>query len=42
MYGKGRVFYSSIGHIAATVREPDPLRLLVRGLLWAAHAEDRA
>jgi uncharacterized protein len=42
MYGEGRVFYSSLGHSAATVREPDPLRLLVRGLLWAAHAEDRA
>jgi type 1 glutamine amidotransferase len=42
MYGEGRVFYSSIGHNTATVREPDPLRFLVRGLLWAAHAEDRA
>ena len=41
-YGKGRVFYSSIGHNAATVREPDPLRILVRGLLWAANAEDKA
>lgn len=41
-YGQGRVFYSSIGHNAATVREPDPLRILVRGLLWAANAEDRA
>ena len=38
-YGKGRVYYSSIGHSAATAAEPDPLRLLVRGLLWAAHAE---
>ena len=33
MYGQGRVFYSSLGHVAATVREPDPLRLLTRGLL---------
>ena len=39
MYGQGRVFYSSLGHIAATVRETDPLRLLKRGLLWAANAE---
>ena len=39
-YGKGRVFYSSIGHSAKTASEPDPLRLLVRGMLWAAHAED--
>ncbi len=42
MYGQGRVFYSSLGHVAATVREPDPLRILTRGLLWAAHAEDLA
>lgn len=42
MYGQGRVFYSSLGHNAATVREPDPLRILVRGLLWAARAEDMA
>ena len=42
MYGQGRVFYSSIGHVAATVNEPDPLRLLTRGLLWAAKAEDVA
>jgi type 1 glutamine amidotransferase len=42
MYGEGRVFYSSIGHNAATVRETDPLRILVRGLLWAAHAESAA
>ena len=41
MYGQGRVFYSSIGHNAATVREPDALRILVRGLLWAAKAEDK-
>jgi len=40
IWGTGRVFYSSLGHVAATVREPDPLRLLTRGLLWAAHAED--
>ena len=42
MYGQGRVFYSSLGHVAATVSEPDPLRLLTRGLLWAAKAEDAA
>ncbi len=42
IWGTGRVFYSSLGHVAATVREPNPLRLLTRGLLWAAHAEDVA
>lgn len=42
MYGQGRVFYSSLGHVAATVAEPNPLHLLTRGLLWAAHAESAA
>ena len=41
-YGAGRVFYSSLGHQADIVAQPDPLRLLTRGLLWAAHAEDAA
>ncbi len=40
MYGQGRVFYSSIGHVARTCREADPLRILTRGLLWAASAEE--
>lgn len=39
-YGKGRVFYSSLGHVAATVLEADPYRILTRGLLWAASAEE--
>ena len=41
-YGKGRVFYNSLGHQANIVEQPNPLRLCVRGLLWAAHAEDAA
>ena len=41
-YGKGRVFYSSLGHVAGIVRQPEALRLATRGLLWAAHAEDAA
>lgn len=41
-YGKGRVFYNSLGHHADIVEQPNPLRLCVRGLLWAAHAEDAA
>ncbi|MHC4914424.1 MAG: ThuA domain-containing protein [Planctomycetota bacterium] len=36
MWGKGRVFYSSLGHVAATAREAGPLRLMRRGMLWAA------
>ncbi len=42
MYGEGRVFYCSLGHVAAVVRQPETLRLMTRGLLWAAHAEDAA
>lgn len=41
-YGKGRVFYCSLGHVAAVVRQPEVLRLCTRGLLWAAHAESLA
>lgn len=38
-YGRGRVFYCSLGHHADIVRRPEVLRLCLRGLLWAAHAE---
>lgn len=41
-YGKGRVFYNSLGHHADIVEQPNPLRLCTRGFLWAAHAEDAA
>jgi len=35
-YGKGRVFYNSLGHIADIVRMPPVLELMRRGFLWAA------
>lgn len=35
-YGAGRVFYSSLGHVAADLRVPQAAELLRRGLLWAA------
>lgn len=38
-YGEGRVFYCSLGHVAAVVQMPDCMRLMTRGMLWAAHAE---
>ena len=41
-YGAGRVFYSSLGHHADIVAQPEALRLATRGLLWAARAEDAA
>jgi hypothetical protein len=37
-YGKGRVFYSSLGHVAADFDVPEARELTLRGLLWAAHA----
>ncbi|HZO88130.1 MAG TPA: ThuA domain-containing protein [Chthonomonadaceae bacterium] len=42
MYGQGRVFYSSLGHHADIVRQPEAFNIMTRGLLWAAHAEERA
>lgn len=38
-YGEGRVFYTSLGHVAATFEHPEVLRLLTRGLLWAARCD---
>ncbi|NMA46017.1 MAG: ThuA domain-containing protein [Lentisphaerae bacterium] len=36
-YGKGRVFYSSLGHVIADFeRTPEVLEVTVRGLMWAA------
>lgn len=35
-YGKGRVFYSSLGHVAAEFEVPEMRKILKRGLLWAA------
>jgi hypothetical protein len=39
VFGKGRVFYTSLGHVAKTVRQPEVLGMLTRGMLWAARAE---
>jgi len=35
-YGRGRVFYSSLGHVAAEFAVPEMRTILERGLLWAA------
>ncbi len=34
-YGKGRVFYSSLGHVAADFDVPEALEILKRGIKWA-------
>jgi type 1 glutamine amidotransferase len=36
MFGKGRVFYSSLGHVSADFKVPEALEIQKRGTLWAA------
>jgi type 1 glutamine amidotransferase len=38
-HGKGRVFYSSLGHQAKEFEVPEMRTILRRGMLWAARAE---
>jgi type 1 glutamine amidotransferase len=35
-YGQGRVFYTSLGHVAADFDVPEAREIVNRGLLWAA------
>ena len=35
MYGKGRVFYTSLGHVSADFQVPEALEIVKRGILWA-------
>ena len=35
-HGKGRVFYSSLGHKAEELTRPQVATILRRGMLWAA------
>ncbi|MGB8491809.1 MAG: ThuA domain-containing protein [Bacteroidales bacterium] len=34
-YGKGRVFYSSLGHVASDFKVPQAFEIQKRGILWA-------
>jgi hypothetical protein len=36
MYGKGRVFYTSLGHVASDFDVPEARTIVERGLLWAS------
>jgi type 1 glutamine amidotransferase len=36
MYGKGRIFYTSLGHVAKDFDVPQAREIVKRGLLWAA------
>ena len=35
-YGEGRVFFSSVGHVAADFQVPEAREIVQRGMLWAA------
>jgi type 1 glutamine amidotransferase len=42
MWGKGRVFYSSLGHCAKEFSQvPEVLTLLTGGMLWAAEGKEK-
>lgn len=37
-YGKGRVFYSSLGHVATDLTVPEVYEIMKRGIRWAAES----
>ena len=41
-YGKGRVFYCSVGHVAKDVLLPVVLTMCTRGFIWAAEGKTAA
>jgi len=38
-YGSGRVFYSSLGHVASDFDVPEALEIMKRGIIWAADSK---
>jgi type 1 glutamine amidotransferase len=38
-YGRGKVFYSSLGHTVKDFETPEALELVRRGMLWAAESK---
>ncbi len=36
VYGKGRIFYTSLGHTANVFDTPEALTIVQRGMLWAS------
>jgi type 1 glutamine amidotransferase len=38
MWGQGRVYYCSLGHVAKDFDVPEARELVRRGMLWASHA----
>jgi len=39
MYGKGRVFYSSLGHVSNDFSVPEALEIMKRGITWASQSK---
>ncbi len=43
MHGAGRVFYSSLGHVAQDIeKSSEALAIITRGMLWAAGSRDKS
>lgn len=40
-FGKGRVFYSSLGHVAKDFEVPEALEIMKRGIRWAAESRKK-
>jgi type 1 glutamine amidotransferase len=40
-YGKGRVFYTSLGHVAKDFDVPEAREIVKRGMLWAAREDEK-
>ncbi len=38
-YGKGRIFYSSLGHVAADFKVREALTIMQRGIIWASESK---
>lgn len=38
-YGKGRIFYSSLGHVAPDFNVPEALETMKRGIVWASQSK---
>ena len=38
-YGKGRVFYSSLGHVSKDFNVPEALEIMKRGITWASESK---
>ncbi|MBN1386890.1 MAG: ThuA domain-containing protein [Bacteroidales bacterium] len=38
-YGRGRVFYSSLGHVSADFGVPEALEIMKRGIIWASESK---